>query len=207
MNDTNPTPNAQAESKGLALEMFGFTREELQDRVVEQIAEQVMRGVSLDEDGNEYQRDSSFSNRLKTKIQERINTTIQALGEKHVLPNVTAYIEKLTLEETTKWGEKKGNPVTFIEYLANRADAYMRDLVDYEGQSKDEKRDSYGWSGKQTRVTYIIHKHIQYSINTAMEKAVKSVDDQIAQGIAKTVEIELANILAKLKPAVPQVTK
>lgn len=177
---------------------LGFTKEELQQRVVEHIAAQVMQGNFHDEDGEEFKADSVFARNLQAEVQKKIDATITALAEKHVLPNVSAYIENLTLQTTNKWGEKVGKPVSFIEYLTQRAEAYMQEKVNFEGKTQEENG-SFSWNGTQTRITHLIHQHLHYSIDTAMKAALKDANGHIVKGIEEAVKIKLGEVLAALK--------
>lgn len=180
----------------ITIEQLGFTKEELQNRVIDQLCAQVMHGVTWDDDGNEIETNSDFSRRLNKKIEERIDATISKMADQHVLPNVSSYIENLTLQETTKWGEKRGGPLTFIEYLAQRADAYMREEVNYDG--KTQKDDSYSWKKAGTRIAWMVDKHLQYSIETAMKKSLQDANQSIAGGLVDAIKIKLAEVLAGL---------
>jgi len=180
------------------LNELGFTKEELQQRVVEHIAKQVMAGVSLDEDGNEFDTDSSFARKLRQFVAEHVDKTIDALAQKYVLPNVARYVEDLSLQETNKWGEKTGNSLTFVEYLVKRAEEYMLEKVDFEGRAKGE-RDGYSWKGTQTRLTHLVEKHLHYSIESAMKNALLIANNTIAKGIEETVKTKLALISEQLK--------
>jgi len=182
------------------LTALGFTQEELQQRVIDQITERVLTGVYFDEEGDEVLRSSRFAQELNKKIQQRIDDTINALAEKHVLPNVVKYIEDLTIQQTNQWGEKKGASVTFIEYLVQRAQAYMQEEVNSSGKTRAE--DSYGWSGKQTRITYMIHQHLHHSVETAMKDAMKIATGEVARGIHETARHKLNEIAASLKVSV-----
>ena len=182
------------------LAALGFTKEELQNRVIDQIVESVMYGRYADEDGDETFRDSRFKQELDKRVQARIDDTINALAEKHILPNVSQYIEDLTLQQTNQWGEKKGAPVTFVEYLVQRAQAYMQEEVNSSGKTRAE--DSYGFSGKQTRITYLIHQHLHYSIESAMKDSMKIAVGEIARGLHETTRHKLNEIAATLKVAV-----
>lgn len=188
----------------MALELaeIGLDQEALQERVVAAIVDRLLTTGSVDDEGDCYYRGSAFKNQLDKLIEERINATVAALAEKHVLPNVTSYIENLLLTETNKWGEKKGKAVTFIEYLVQRADAYMREQVDFDGKSKEEKNDYGQWSGKQTRITHLVHKHLQYSIESAMQQVMKDANGYIVEGIEETVKLKLEELAKKLKIAV-----
>jgi len=181
------------------IEALGFTQEELQDRVVNQICETVLSGMEYDPH-EDCPVASRFEKVINARIEQQVNDTINALAEKHVLPNVAQYIEELTLQKTNEWGEKKGEPVTFVEYLVQRAQAYMQEKVDFDGKSKDEA--GYSWRGKQTRITCLIHAHLHYAIESAMKKALSGATGEIAKGISETAKIQLNKIAAKMDIAV-----
>lgn len=182
----------------LNLESLGFTKEELQERVIARICTQLLDGVGYDEDDNEFTTASQFHRQMRTSIQEKIEATINAIAEREVLPNVASYIENLTLQETNRWGEKTGEKVTFIEYLTRRAEAYMQEKVNFDGKTKEESG-SYSWSGTQTRITHLVHQHLHYSIDSAMKDALKIANSAIATGIQETVKTKLAEISTTLK--------
>lgn len=183
------------------LKSLGFTQEELQERVVERIVESVMTDRVYGEDGDEYDRHSKFREDLKKRVKVRIDEKIDELAQKFVLPNVSEYIENLTLQETNQWGEKKGQPVTFVEYLVQRAQAYMQEKVDMNGKSKGESTSSY-WNGTQSRITHLIHQHLHFQIESAMQDAMKVATGEIARGIHETARHKLNEIAASLKVAV-----
>lgn len=184
------------------LATLGFTNEELQERVIDRICEQLLTGIDSDPDsGDEYQVASTFRRGIDNRVKAKIEETINAIAEREVLPNVTTYIESLVLQETNSWGEKRGNPVTFREYLVQRAEAYMQEKVDFQGKSKAEAG-GYSWNGTQTRITHLVHQHLHYSIESAMKDAMKAATGSIAIGITETVKTKLAEVSAKLKTEV-----
>jgi len=182
------------------IESLGFTKGELQQRVIDQIVEQIMHKPEEDEEGGTFLRRSEFRQALDKQIKAHIDGTVARLAGQHVLPNVSQYIENLTLTETNGWGEKVKEPVTFIQYLIHRAETYLTEKVDCSG--KDKADGGYNWSGKQTRITYLIHAHLHYSIETAMKKAVEETNKVIVGGIQETVKIKLAEIAQKMKVTV-----
>ncbi|TXH43920.1 MAG: hypothetical protein E6Q97_33490 [Desulfurellales bacterium] len=184
----------------MTLEELGITKEELAERVVDRITDQLLRGYEFDEEGNEGPRASSFNQTLQKQIKELIDAKVAALAEQHVLPKVGDFIENLTLQETNKWGEKTGQTLTFIEYLVQRADAYMREEVDRNGKSKSE--DSYSWSRHSTRLSYAIDSHLQHHMESAMRKALADANASIAGGITAAVKLSLEQILINLKVGV-----
>lgn len=184
----------------VTLESLGFTKEDLQERLIERLSEQILAGKQFDEDGEECYDDSQFKKQLEERLRKHVTETISNIAEKHVLPNVTQFIENLVLQTTNKWGEKQGAPVTFIEYLVQRAEAYIQEEVNYQGKTKAE--DSYSWSKNTTRINFLIERHLQYHMNTAMTQALKVANESIAGGIEKAVKIQLEQILGGIKCAV-----
>jgi hypothetical protein len=184
------------------LQTLGFSIEQLQQRVVDQICDTLLSNRHEDEDGeSSFYGASEFKRKLDAEIKKRINETIDALAEKHVLPNVTEYVENLTIQQTNEWGEKRGESITFIEYLIQRAQAYMQEKVNYEGRSKTES-DGYSWNGKQTRITFLIEKHLHHSIEKAMKESLSIATGEIAKGIHETTRLKLNEIAASLKVGV-----
>lgn len=184
----------------ITLESLGLSKEDIQDRVIERLCEQVLSGKTYDEDGSEEWVDSQFKRKLDERVKAQVEASINAMAEQHILPNVSHYIENLTLQETNRWGEKTGTPITFIEYLVQRAEAYIQEPVNHNGKSKSE--DSYSWSKHTTRIAYMIDQHLQYSIKTAMERALKTANSAIAGGIQSAVKMKLEEVVSGLQVAV-----
>lgn len=182
----------------LTIESLGISKDDLTDRIVERVSHAVLHNTTCDEDGDERWLQSEFSKTLQALVVDKINKAVEDIAGKNVLPNVASYVEGLCLQETNRWGEKVGKPVTFVEYLVSRAESYLREEVDYEGRSKAERSDSYSWRSSGTRVSYMIHKHLQYSIETAMKDALKTANASIVGGLQKAVEQKLAEISVNL---------
>ena len=182
----------------VSIEDLGISKEELQERVVEHIAARYVNDTSFDEDGNPgYTKPTALAERLKALVAERIDAGLKKVIDEHILFDAEGYLKRMMLQETTKWGEKKGDPYTLIEWLQRRAVSYLTEQVDQSG--RDQKEVGYGWSGKQTRLTYIIHQHFHYHIEKTLQEVVKNANQQIAGGIQEAVKVQLQNILAKVK--------
>lgn len=181
----------------LNLESLGFTKEELQQRVVDQLCNELIAGLRYNEAGEESLIDSEFGKKLKAVVKCHVDDTIQNIAEVHIFPKVSEYIENLTLQETNKWGEKKGTSLTFIEYMIQRAEAYMTEKVNYEGKSKGEAFGS--WTGTQARLSHLIHKYLHYNIEAAMQTALKDANSYIVKGLEETIKIKLKEISDSLK--------
>ena len=179
-----------------ALAVLGLDPKEIEERVIERISDRVLSGFSCDEDG-EFECDSRFKQKLDEKIKGIIDAKVAALADEHVLPNVHAIIEGLTLQKTNQWGEKSGEKYTFIEYLTKRAEAYMTEDVNFNGKTREQ--DTYSWSKFGTRLAWMVDQHLAYQIKTAMEAAYQNANSTIVGGLKKAMEISLENIKSSLK--------
>jgi hypothetical protein len=183
----------------VTLESLGISKDAIEQKLIEHLAEQLLTEISYDyDDEREYRAKSSLAKKLDAIVKQHIDATINALAEKHVLPNVASYIENLTLQTTNQWGEKKSAPVTFIEYLTQRAEDYMQEKVSYDGKAKSEAS-GYSWNGTQTRITFMVHQHLHHSIEAAMKQALQIATSGIASGLQETVKVKLAEVSQKLK--------
>ncbi len=180
------------------LEELGITKEELQDRVVSMVCDRVMSTTSVDDEGGGRDRDSDFTTQLKEHVKTRIGEAVADAADKYLHPSIIERVENICLEETNKWGEKKGKKFSFTEYLLHRADEYVLEKVNYEGTAKRDM--GYGsWTGVQTRICHMVHQHLQYVIEATMKKAMENANSSIAGGIEAAIRISLGEVLAKLK--------
>ena len=182
------------------LESLGFTKEELQSKVIEKLCDQVMHGLRFDEEGDFYE-DTTFAKRLYAATRKHIDDSIDTLAEKHILPNVEAHIENTVLSATNRWGEATGQKMTFKEYLVARAEKWMNEEVDHHGKPKD-KHSSYSWKGKQPRIAHMIHAHLYDKIETAMRSALQIANNAIIGGIQATVKRKLEEIAQNLQATI-----
>lgn len=184
----------------ITLEALGLDQEKLAEKLVDRLAKNMLESIHYDADGDEWFGTSPFAKKLNDMITARLNAIVLELGDKHVLPRVEAMVEGLVLQQTNQWGEKVGKPVTFIEYLTQRAEAYMQEMVDYQGKPKGT--DSFSWSGRSTRVAYMIDKHLHYSIERAMQGALADVNNSVAKGLEEATKIAINEVTSKLKVTV-----
>lgn len=182
----------------LTIESLGITKEEAAERVIQKLAEQMLYDEEFDEEGNAFRGHSSFVAEVNKAIKERINQEVQRLGDAEIEPRIAGLIDGVTLQATNSWGEKMGNPVTFREYLVQRAEAYMTEQVDYQGKGKDQQS-GYSFTPKSTRVAYMIHQHLHYHIEAAMKAALGNLNNTVAKGLHEATSIALNEVLAGLK--------
>lgn len=187
------------------LEELGITRDELTERLVAKLTNELLseRYAGYDEDGDPIggERPTDSARQLHQLVRERIDRQVAALAEKHVLPKVDSMIANLVLQQTNAWGEKTGKAVTFIEYMVQRGEAYLAETVDWHGKSRQEDS-GYNWKGHQTRLTHMVHKYLHHEVEQAMKKSTQTVMDAFAKDMTKTVKLKLQEISDQLKVAV-----
>jgi hypothetical protein len=181
----------------VTLEALGIDKETVTDLVVEKLVDRLMLEKYADEDGREDSRESEFSRSLTGLVRSTINQKVAALAEANLLPRVTATVESLVLQETSKWGEKVGAPVSFTEYLVMRAENYIREEVDFQGKAKSEG--GYNWSKNTTRISYLINNHLQYHIEQAVKTALQRANEAIVGGLETAVKIKLQEVAAQMQ--------
>lgn len=187
-------------AKEITLESLGLDEDALVEKLVDRIAGNVLQSLRYDEDGDEWFGDSPVAQKLNRMVKDRLDAVVVEMGNKHVLPRVNEMVEGLVLQGTNRWGEKVGKPVTFKEYLCQRAEAYMKEEVDYNGKPKGT--DSFSWRAKSTRVAYMIDKHLHYSIENAMQDAFKQANNSIAEGLEEATKKAINEVTGKLKVSV-----
>lgn len=182
-------PKNRRTEKMNALEQLGISADSLRDEVIERAADRLVES---------YVSDDEVRAAIEKIVTTAIDQTTERIAAEEAGPLIEEKIEGVVLQRTNEWGEPKGEPLTFVGYLVQRAEAYLTEPVDYKGKPKAESG-AYGWKPTQTRIAWMIDEHLQYSIKTAMEEALKTADSAIAGGIAETVKIKLREVSAALK--------
>lgn len=185
------------------LESLGITKEELTERVVNAIADDLLYARSEEDEGGERQwfGSSALKAELDKILKQRIDDAVRNTAEKYVFPRVDEIINALVLQETTKWGEKKGDPLSFTEYMVARAEAYLADDVDSYGRSKQECKEAnsswYGSTGK--RINRLVDEKFKAALAQVVEPSVKVVNQKLAEHLNAAVQTSLREILGAFK--------
>jgi hypothetical protein len=197
--------NTKGTVMGIEISELGLTKEELRDLVVEKIANDMLRTRfnETDEEGEEVVngRPSPFAKELSELVRTTITKAVEDHANRHLLPRVQASIETICMTQTNEWGQKKGKTFTFLEYLVDRAENYMREPVNHSGKTREEEH-NYSWSACTTRVAYMIEQFLHRRIEEAMKGALKTANESIVKGIADAVKIKLAEVQASLQVSV-----
>lgn len=167
------------------LEALGISPEELGDRVVDQCVESLLNSTGFNPDTEEDVRyESRFKREIEERIQKAVDEKIAALAAVHLIPRVGEMIESADMRKTSAYGEPKGPPMSFKEYIAHRAGEYMSESVDHSGKSKAEANDSYSWRAAGPRLTVLMRGYI----HDTLEKHAKAAVTDVNQAIAKSIE-------------------
>lgn len=175
------------------LTAIGISKDKIIELVVNQIVASVMSGTSYDEDGDEVRCDSAFSRRVEAYVKQAIDEKVAAIAEQHIVPTIGKTIDEFVIKKTNEYGEMKGEPVTFTEYLVSQANQWLQAEVDYNGEPVSGHGHRYG-TVHQTRLTHYVHEYLHSTIATAMKDAVNGIGSKIGDSIRETTKIQLAKI-------------
>lgn len=183
--------------------MINLSEAELQERVVRECVRSLFYTEGIDDESRTVERQSGFRRAMADAVREAINRKVDEIAEEHIGPMIGMMVEEISLQETNRWGEviKGTKALTFKEYLVQRAEAYMRELVDYEGKPVQE-RDRHARRGVQARVAHMIESYFHHQIEQAMRTALENANASIVNGIQETVKLKLEEIAKKLKCSV-----
>ena len=177
---------------------LGFTKEQIAERVVDKICDQVMSEKYFHPDYEEEgSRPSTFQKLINEKIEVRINEAVDAVAKKYTLPKMEKHLESFVIQRTNQWGEKQGETRTFVEHLTHQAESWFLEPVNLKGKTK--KEEGYNWSKYDTRGAHMVDKYLRHSINTALTNAFKELNEGVAGGLKEAINIQLSEVLKKIK--------
>lgn len=177
----------------LTLETLGISSEALTEKLVETLADRLLESSGYDEESGNFHGSGALAKRVNELVKAKVDAAVASIAEKHIEPLVSGLIENVVFQETNTWGEAKKPPMSFKEYLAFKAENWLREQVNYQGKTRDE--DSYNWSGKNTRIGNMVHQHLDHHVKTALTKAFTNLNAQVAGGLEEAVKMQLAGVL------------
>lgn len=184
------------------LQTLGFTQEELQNRVVDQLCGRLMDGPICDDDGR---ASSGITAKINAKISAMVDEKLTAMMAATIGPSLASYIEKIVITPTNAYGERKGTPQTLVEYMTTAAAAYLNETVDDKGNGKG--RDSYNWKPETTRAVWLANRELRDSIVAAMNTTLAGTNATIGAAIADAVKMSVENIKQQFHVSLPPVKK
>lgn len=181
------------------LTALGISPDELRAQIVDKAAEKLLadyaeaNGIVDDEDIF-----SIFDKRMRSAIEGKMTEIVNRTARDVVEPRLVAMIESMTFPETNRYGEAQKPPKTWREKLIEMAEGWLGETVNYDG--KTQKQESFGhFRAHSTRVAFMVERHLQYAIDSAIKTALADVNSKIAGGIAGAVRISLQETLAGLR--------
>jgi len=184
------------------LESLGIDPAELGNRIVDQAVECLLASKGFNPETDE---ETTYESRFKREIQERIQKAVDQkiadLAEIHLIPKVGEMIERANLQKTNNYGEKKGEPMTFIEYIAERASVYMTEDCDINGKTRSEG-DTYSWRSCGPRLTVLMRSYIRDTLEKHAKNAVADVNKVIADNMKKAAIDAINSVASGIKVSV-----
>lgn len=177
--------------------LLGLSKEELQSRVVDQICERVLSSVGIDDEGGEHSYPSQVRVRLQAAAKKQIDDALNDFADKFIVPGISKHLETLVLQPTSQYGEKKGTPQTFLEYLTRRAEEWLGEKVNEKGQTR--KEDSYSFKEHSTRAVWIIDQQLQKKLSDMMTGQIAATHAQLGQVMQDTIKSVFERTFSNLK--------
>lgn len=183
------------------LEALGISKEDLANRIIDQAVETLLSSTGFNpETEEEVCYESRFKREIEERMKKAVDEKIAALAETHLIPKVGELIEKTNMRKTNGFGEPKGEPMTFLEYLVSRAEVYMSEETDMFGKSKSEG--DYNWRSAGPRLTVLMKMYIRDTLEKHAKAAVSDVNKVIAKNIEDAAKKAISSAASSLKVSV-----
>jgi hypothetical protein len=180
----------------ITLEELGLTQQDLQERVVQAVAAELLESVSFDEDDNEYRHKSSLRQQLDKVLQERIDAAVAALADDVCADALPEFLTKFVLHPTNSYGERRGEDIPFAEYITSRADEYLGEKVRDDGQKSDSYRND---KPLRTRLLWLVDEKLHASIDAAVKNALEGANNDLAARMQSAVVEAVGAVAASVK--------
>lgn len=185
------------------LEALGISPGELGNRIVDQCVEALLSTTGFSSEiGEEERYESRFKREIVKRLMGIVDEKITALAAVHLIPRVGEMIEAANMGQTSRFGELKTPPMTFLEYISQRAEVYMSENVDCDALSKDEATNSYNWRSAGPRLTVLMRMYIRETLEKHAKAAVTDVNKVIAKNIENAARDAITAAAASLKVTV-----
>jgi len=183
------------------LQELGITKEELVNRLVQKLADEIMqeKHTAYDDDGEysgSYSGKSRFAKKLAERLDEVVDAKVETLITNTIEPDISTRVDELVLQATNRWGEKRGHPVTLAEYVTGIADAYLNEPVDWEGRTKADG--GYGWKAAGPRMMSIVDKYLQHHVAVEIQTMLKKLNEKLLPSFKSLVSQKLSDIAKDL---------
>jgi cobalamin biosynthesis Mg chelatase CobN len=162
---------------------LSYTLDELEHLVVKEIADSVVLGKSLDDDGNEhrYRNDAhaSLVDAAREVIKERTVSQVDAI--------LTEALKK-PIQRYDDYGNKRGEPTTLEQLIVERAEKWLTETTgDY--------------NRRQTRIDKLISEAVDYKFSTELNKALADAKAKVLRVVREKAAEALSETLQRAATA------
>jgi len=164
---------------------------ELKERIVAAASDKIVEGL-----WQEGEFSGSLIEKAHQRIEQLLDDAVDGAVDKAVKPIIEQGVRSFVIQQTNTFGEQKGEPVTFTEFITHRAETWLNAVVDHNGKAVDRFT-----SSKQTRLAHCLNEHLGFHIERMMADACKTVLEQIAPAIGTTCELKVKEATADIRRA------
>jgi hypothetical protein len=183
------------------LETLGISQEDLRQRLVRRLAEELLASEGYDE-WNTEPTDATLAARvprqltdgLRKSVKDAIAAEIARLGDAYAKPLVWQIMEA-GIQPTNQYGEPKGDRMTVTELIADAARQYMETRVD-----RDGKVSSY--RGGMIRLDWVVNEAVRKHVASKIEESIQDPKSTLAEALTDAVRRVLATFLADAKVSI-----
>lgn len=147
--------------------------------IIERIAEHIRYQLT---------EETGFAERVRKSVEKKVDAEFAG----RIAPSVAARVEAMTFRQTNKWGEKRGEPMTFTEFCAATVEAWLSEPVDMQG------RPSQSMGRGETRLLHAVHQMLAFRIEKEVQKALADMGQKLADDVMEAVR----QVAAKAKPRI-----
>lgn len=178
----------------IPLEALGFSREEIQNKIVDAAVEDLLSGVSVDDEGNAHRMASRLRESFNTELTQRIADTVSNLVSTLVTPE---YIRATTFPRYSKYGEKKGDPLTFKEFVEQCVSKILDAKVDDSGKILEPG--SYGYDRGKHFMSGLVEKAVERELREAIQKGLINIQQEVTNALKAAATEIITKITASIK--------
>ncbi len=125
---------------------------------------------------------ASLTRQLSERLEAQLRGDIMDIVRERIVARADALIDEVLagpIVETSRWGERKGQPMTILELVEDRAKGALVRKVNHKGHP-----DNYG---KQTYIDFVVNQgirhHVHKQVTEIASAALESFDDLIAEQV------------------------
>ena len=185
------------------LKSIGITEEELQQRVVDTITNRMLSSTAFDYDeSRSFSTASPIFRKIQDSIKSAIDSKFDLLFDSQIRPLVDTEIDSLVIQKTNEWGEKKGEPVTFLEYLIEQAEKYINEPVDSRGRTRSQcaaSHDSFNSVRGSTRLANAVDQKIALHLEQCVTAVMRDATDKVGAAMQDVLKNALDTAKEKIK--------